>query len=84
MWYVFLLSFLAIALFYAILGSFTKVLYRNKPVTSMSIIEIQILRGEASFSSRLMMFFKNFSMSVFFPQAYIGAALITFVYWLSL
>ena len=79
---IFLISFISIAIIYAVISSSTKILYKNKPIDSLSLCEINILRGKSKLSERITLFFINLFSSIIFPPIYILSLLITLIFYI--
>lgn len=83
-WKLFLISFVAVALIYAILAATTTMFYRNKEVTELSHLERNVLYGRATIGDRFLLFFGNILASYAALPVYILAGLITLITWLFL
>ena len=79
---VFFITFGIVALIYAFLAAFTRVLYALQNTEDLSLAEMQIRDGAADFTLRLVIFVKSIFASVFSPPIYITSGLVTFIYWL--
>ncbi len=76
-YYIFVFSFIFVAIVYAVLAAFTTVLYKRQPITELSQAERDILYKRASMATRMVSFVTNLLGSVFAPQVYISAVVIT-------
>lgn len=76
---VFVISFIIVAFIYAFLAAFTTILYRGKNWTDLSMTEMKILDGDASFGERIKVFIMNFYSSVYAPPVYILALIPTII-----
>ena len=74
---VFVISFIIVAFIYAFLAAFTTILYRGKTDLDLSMLEMKILDGDASFGERIKVFIMNFFSSVYAPPVYILALIIS-------
>ena len=59
---MFVFSFIGVAFVYAFLSSCTTILYRNKSIEKLGLLEIKILRGEATITDRFFSFLTNFAL----------------------
>lgn len=75
----FVLSFLAISIFFAIRGSFTKSYVMTKHISDMSGAEMGILDGTIGIWSRLFYFGSLLIGSFFAPLYYIAAIILGFI-----
>lgn len=82
MWKIFMISFGAIALVYAILAATTTIFYKNKSTEELSHYERNILYRRATIGDRIALFFGNLLLSFVAPAIYVTAGLITLVSWL--
>lgn len=78
---IFIMSFISVAFIYAILAATTKIFYKNKPITELSLVQLKILNGEATVGIRISTFLMNFISSIVAPPIYILAGIITLIFW---
>ena len=79
---VFFLSFIGVALIYAIIGALTKIFYKNKSIADLSLLELNVLYDQATVGNRLALFVANLFSSIIAPPIYILAGVITFIFWI--
>ncbi|MBX3009787.1 MAG: hypothetical protein KF816_17310 [Melioribacteraceae bacterium] len=82
MWKVFIIGFLITAVIESILSSFSTVLFRGLDPMKLSMMQIKMLDGEATFNDKLRFFFVNLFSSLFNPLIYIIAGVITLIAYL--
>lgn len=76
---IFIISFGCVAFFYAIISAFSSILYKSKSRADLSLLEIKILRNEATIADRLLTFLINFMSSIIAPPVYILAGVFTLI-----
>ena len=79
---VFIISFIVIGFVYAVIACTSTLFYRDKDFTELSLLEIKMLNGTATFSDKLKLLIINFLSSVFAPPIYILSIVATIIVWL--
>jgi len=68
--HVFFTCLFSVSFCYAILGSCTPIFYKNKSRGRLSLNQLKVAQGDATFSQRIELFFKTFFLGFFTPGVY--------------
>lgn len=68
--HVFFTCLFSVSVCYAILGSCTPLLYRNKSRGRLSLNQLKVAQGDATLGQRIELFFKTFFLGFFTPAVY--------------
>ena len=71
--------FIVITVIYSFLSAFSKVFYKDKPMTELSLNEMRILNGEAGFDTRISVIFRNLLFGIMFIPGHISSVIISFI-----
>jgi hypothetical protein len=77
--HVFFTCLFSVSVCYAILGSCTPLLYRKKSRGRLSLNQLKVAQGDATFSQRIELFFKTFFLGFFTPGIYGIAVLLCII-----
>ena len=76
---IYWMVFIVITIIYSFLSAFSKLFYKDKPITKLSLNEMRILNGEAGFDTRIAVLFHNLLIGIMFIPGHILSVVISLI-----